>query len=164
MVPSTGNMFASCLPAPRARGRIAFFFLTSICFDGGWGAPCDPDGVHIAAAATTTPVKCWPLHSFVADAPLCCFCFSVQMRGFTAVSFLLCLTSAHKSGDVKPKWWTIPEPVATVGKLFYFKVPYDSIVDNTGPINVSIMSAVALFTSNRVTNSCLLATYYRTEL
>ncbi|KAE9531612.1 hypothetical protein AGLY_010818 [Aphis glycines] len=57
------------------------------------------------------------------------------MKGLAAVAFLLCLASAHKSGDVKHKWWSIPEPVATVGKLFYFKIPHDSVVDNTGPID-----------------------------
>lgn len=61
------------------------------------------------------------------------------MRAFAAVALLLCLTSsAHKSGDVKHvKWWSIPEPVATVGKLFYFKLPHDSVVDNIGPVDVS---------------------------
>lgn len=63
------------------------------------------------------------------------------MKGFATVAFLLCLTSAHKSGDVKPKWWSIPEPVATVGKLFYFKIPHDSVVDNTGPVDVSYLFA-----------------------
>lgn len=62
-----------------------------------------------------------------------------MMKGFAAIAVLLCLTSAHKSGDVKPKWWSIPEPVATVGKLFYFKIPHDSVVDNTGPVDVSII-------------------------
>ncbi|XP_026809474.1 dystroglycan [Rhopalosiphum maidis] len=57
------------------------------------------------------------------------------MKGLAAVAFLLCLASAHKSGDVKHKWWSIPEPVATVGKLFYFKIPHDSVIDNTGPVD-----------------------------
>lgn len=62
------------------------------------------------------------------------------MKGLVAVAFLLCLASAHKSSDVKPKWWSsIPEPVATVGKLFYFKIPHDSVVDSTGPIDVSLL-------------------------
>lgn len=60
------------------------------------------------------------------------------MKGLTAVAILVCLTSAHKSGDVKPKWWSIPEPIATVGKLFYFKIPHDSVIDNTGHVDVSI--------------------------
>ncbi|VVC32541.1 Hypothetical protein CINCED_3A011068 [Cinara cedri] len=59
-----------------------------------------------------------------------------MMKGFfTIFSLWLCLTFAHKSGDVKHKWWSIPEPVATVGKLFYFKISHDSVVDNTGPID-----------------------------
>lgn len=61
-----------------------------------------------------------------------------MMKGLAVIAFfLLCAASAHKSGDVKPKWWSIPEAVATVGKLFYFKIPHDSVVDNTSPIDVS---------------------------
>jgi len=60
------------------------------------------------------------------------------MKGLAVVAFLLCLTSAHKPGDVKHKWWSIPEPVATVGKLFYFKISHDLVIDNTGPVNVSV--------------------------
>lgn len=67
------------------------------------------------------------------------FLFSVKMKSLIVFAFLSCLTLAHKSGDVKHKWWSIPEPVATVGKLFYFKIPHDSVVDNTGPIDVSII-------------------------
>lgn len=63
---------------------------------------------------------------------------SVQMKSLAAIVFLLCLASAYKSADVKHKWWSIPEPVATVGKLFYFKIPHDSVVDNTSPIDVSL--------------------------
>lgn len=64
------------------------------------------------------------------------------MKGFAAIVFLLCLTSAHKSGEVKHKWWSIPEPVATVGKLFYFKIPHDLVVDNTSPLDVRVYSSV----------------------
>lgn len=60
------------------------------------------------------------------------------MKVFAAIVFLLCLTSAHKSGEVKHKWWSIPEPVATVGKLFYFKIPHDLVVDNTSPLDVRV--------------------------
>lgn len=64
---------------------------------------------------------------------------SVQMKGFVAIALLVCLSSAHKPGDNKHKWWSIPEPVATVGKLFYFKIPHDSAVDNTSPVDVRLL-------------------------
>lgn len=60
------------------------------------------------------------------------------MKGCISVLLLCSLAFAHKSRDAKTKWWSIPEPVATVGKLFYFKIPHDSFIENTGPIDVSI--------------------------
>ncbi|XP_050422099.1 dystroglycan 1 [Adelges cooleyi] len=57
------------------------------------------------------------------------------MKGLVVVWVLCCLASAHKSADAKAKWWSIPEPVATVGKLFYFKIPHDLFVDSAGPID-----------------------------
>lgn len=101
-------------------------------------APCfrdPPDKVHRAICRSRPlPMSCTHTNFHWL------FCSSVQMiKTVFAVAFLLCLASAHKSGDVKHKWWSIPEPVATVGKLFYFKLPHDSVVDNTGPIDVSIL-------------------------
>lgn len=97
--------------------------------------PCDPT----PSTRANTP---YVAHSerFPVSRPttLLFLCFSAQMRGLAAVVILLCLTSALNSGDVKPKWWSIPEPVATVGKLFYFKIPQDSVIDNTDPVDVSV--------------------------
>jgi len=107
-------------------------------------APSD----HLSRLLSTAHAHNWPTRCIFLVLPcfsrslvwptLCVCLYSVQMKGLAAVVFLLCLASAHKSGDVKHKWWSIPEPVATVGKLFYFKIPHDSVVDNTGPIDVSL--------------------------
>ncbi|XP_050539992.1 dystroglycan 1 [Daktulosphaira vitifoliae] len=57
------------------------------------------------------------------------------MKGSIFVLLICSLAFAHKSKDNKTKWWSVPEPVATVGKLFYFKIPHDSFIENTGPID-----------------------------
>lgn len=108
--------------------------------------PCDPAEciavpyVVLAHTLTRPYNACSVWLSCSVCYPEFLFCSSVQMKGFIAIALLLCLSSAHKSGDVKHKWWSIPEPVATVGKLFYFKIPLDSAVDNTSPVDVRDLS------------------------